>query len=72
MPLQAWPNDLPLISTEAAVDGTSVDRLDMGVIMFSCSFAVILLMILSQVESGMQPIIYLLQCKSYKAIEIFG
>ncbi len=46
---QAWPADLPLISRETAADGTLVDQLDVGVIMFSCSFAVILLMILSQV-----------------------
>ena len=47
--LQPWPADLPLITVTAAEDGTEVEELDMGVVLYSCSFAVIFLMILSQV-----------------------
>ncbi len=46
---QGWPEELPLIATEGGADGAAEDRLDMGVIVYSCSFAVILLMILAQV-----------------------
>jgi hypothetical protein len=38
---QPWPADLPLI--------TENEELDMAVVFYSCSFAVIFLMILSQV-----------------------
>ena len=41
--------DLPLIAVTAAEDGTELEELDMGVVLYSCSFAVIFLMILSQV-----------------------
>jgi hypothetical protein len=47
--MQPWPADLPLISTVEAADGTASDELDMGVVLYSCSFVVISLMILSQV-----------------------
>jgi hypothetical protein len=38
---QPWPADLPLITEET-------EELDMAVVLYSCSFAVIFLMILSQ------------------------
>ncbi len=62
-PRQAWPGDLPLINAEAAANGTSADRLNMGVIMYSCSFAVILLMILSQVKGRTPEILVLFRCR---------
>jgi hypothetical protein len=46
---QPWPADLPLIAVSTDEDGTEVEALDMGVVLYSCSFAVIFLMILSQV-----------------------
>ncbi len=46
---QSWPSDLPLVAMETTLDGTSVGEMDIPVVMYSCSFAVILLMILSQV-----------------------
>ena len=48
---QPWPAELPLISTVEAADGTARDELDMGVVLYSCSFVVIALMILSQVRT---------------------
>ena len=36
----------------AAEDGTEVEELDMGVVLYSCSFSVIFLMILSQVTGS--------------------
>ena len=39
---QGWPDDLPLISGETG-------ELDLVVVLYSCSFAVMFLMILSQV-----------------------
>jgi hypothetical protein len=60
---QAWPADLPLIkpvfreggaNDTGGVNGTGGgvvvrDELDMGIVVYSCSFAIISLMILSQV-----------------------
>jgi hypothetical protein len=46
---QPWPAELPLIAVSTEEDGTEVEALDMGVVLYSCSFAVIFLMILSQV-----------------------
>ena len=61
--MQPWPADLPLISTVEAADGTSSDELDMGVVLYSCSFVVISLMILSQVwtkqELSTRAVLYL-------------
>ena len=48
-PRQPWPTDLPLIAVSMEDDGTEVEDLDMGVVLYSCSFAVIFLMILAQV-----------------------
>ncbi len=45
---QPWPAELPLIATVDSPDG-DVEALDMGVVVYSCSFVVISLMILSQV-----------------------
>jgi hypothetical protein len=47
---QPWPAELPLITTVEYVDGTAKEELDMGVVLYSCSFVVIFLMILSQVQ----------------------
>ena len=49
---QPWPAELPLISTVEYVNGTAKDELDMGVVLYSCSFVVISLMILSQVQTS--------------------
>ncbi len=46
---QSWPGELPLIATEVNPNVTAGD-LDIPVIMYSCSFAVIMLMILAQVD----------------------
>jgi hypothetical protein len=47
---QTWPAELPLIKMGDGGNGTDAeDELDMGVVFYSCSFAVISLMILSQV-----------------------
>ncbi len=46
---QPWPTDLPLVGVSTGEDGTEVEELDLGVVLYSCSFAVIFLMILSQV-----------------------
>ena len=48
-PRQPWPLDLPLVVVSMDEDGTEGEDLDMGVVLYSCSFAVIFLMILSQV-----------------------
>jgi hypothetical protein len=48
--VQPWPVELPLITILEAADGTSQEGLDMGVVLYSCSFVVISLMILSQVH----------------------
>ena len=48
-PRQPWPVDLPLVTVSTEDDGAEVEVLDMGVVLYSCSFAVIFLMILSQV-----------------------
>jgi hypothetical protein len=45
---QPWPADLPLFVETTAEDGTESEELDMGVVFYSCSFAVIFIMILSQ------------------------
>ncbi len=48
---QPWPAELPLIKMGAGGNGADAeDELDMGVVVYSCSFAVISLMILSQVR----------------------
>jgi hypothetical protein len=41
--------DLPLVAVTATEDGTELKELDMGMVLYTCSFAVIFLMILSQV-----------------------
>ncbi len=46
---QPWPAELPLISIIDTVNGTTKQELDMGVVLYSCSFVVISIMILSQV-----------------------
>ena len=43
--------DLPLVALSTDEDGVEVEELDMGVVLYSCSFAVIFLMILAQVTS---------------------
>ncbi len=48
--VQPWPDDLPLITTVEYVNGTAKEELDMGVVLYSCSFVIISLMILSQVQ----------------------
>ncbi len=52
-PIQAWPSELPLVSGVEG-DEMAVGELNTGVVVYSCSFAVILLMILSQVAPGGQ------------------
>jgi hypothetical protein len=49
---QPWPADLPLVAVMTDEDGAETEGLDMGVVLYSCSFAVIFLMILSQVTDG--------------------
>jgi hypothetical protein len=50
--VQPWPIELPLITMLETADGTAQEGLDMGVVLYSCSFVVISLMILSQVSLG--------------------
>jgi hypothetical protein len=51
--LQSWPSELPLVSGVEG-DEMAMGELNTGVVVYSCSFAVILLMILSQVVPGGQ------------------
>jgi hypothetical protein len=49
--IQSWPSELPLVSGVEG-DEMAVGELNTGVVLYSCSFSVILLMILAQVASA--------------------